>query len=81
MKLTAVEKKMLDALELVRAYLTRKNVDRKEYLDLMETVRNAVQAGRNKFFGCPMGLHSDECTCQENKPGITLHYFKHRKKK
>jgi len=81
MSLTTVEKQMLETLELVQAYLTRKNVDRKEYLDLIAAVRDAVQAGRNKFFGCPMGLHAVDCTCDKEVPGISIHSFRYRKKK
>lgn len=80
MALSLVEKQMLEALETVRDYLTQGLVDRQEYYPIMATVRDAIKAGENKQRGCPSGLHSAECTCKEEKPGINKHYSRYGKR-
>ncbi len=79
MTLTLVESKMLEALELALQYLTRKQVEKGEYLELIAAVRNAVKAGEYKEFGCPSGTHAHECTCTTEKQGISAHYLKYFK--
>lgn len=80
MKLTQVEKKMLDALQIVLGCLTQRYLYRKEFLALMDTVRVAIQAGINKqWAGCESGLHSTDCTCTKNKEGQNFSYWKYDK--
>lgn len=71
MSLTLVEAKLLEALLDVREYLTRRTVNKGEYLELMGIVRKAIKTGENKQHGCFSGLHSDFCTCNEGVPGRT----------
>lgn len=80
MKLSYVENQMLETLRMVLLYLTQKMVNRQEYMNLMDQVKCAIQAGKNKQYGCPTGVHASSCACNENNPKQTLQYLRYGKR-
>ncbi len=79
MILSPIEQEMRDACRLALAYLTRSKVERREYLALMEALRNAVRRADLRELGCPTGTHSSYCTCAGETPGQSVHYLKYVK--
>ncbi len=76
--LSAIELEMREACRLALSYLTQKLVNRKEYLFLMETLRNAVRRADLKESGCPTGTHTSDCTCSPGRVGRSVHAIKYR---
>ncbi len=76
--LSAIELEMREACRLALNYLTRKKVHRKEYLALMEAMRNAVRRADLKESGCPTGTHTADCTCNLERVGVSIRTLKYR---
>lgn len=78
--LNAIELEMREACRLALSYLTRQVVNRKEYLFLMETLRNAVRRADLKESGCPTGTHRSDCTCAPGRVGRNFDALKYRRR-
>lgn len=76
--LGAIELEMREACRLALNYLTRQRVERREYLHLMEALRDAVRRADLKELGCPSGTHTSDCTCDPGRAGRSVHALKYR---
>ncbi len=81
-KLNLIEQECEDVLLEVRDWLavaifTKSR--RQEFIDLMGSIREALDHLNNKKFGCSTGIHSGDCFCEKEKYGKSLGYFKQLK--
>lgn len=78
---THLEARCLDLLVLVAHYLTRNNVKRYEYVDLMGKIRDLISALQARESGCFWGKHFGPCTCRPEKSGehVMTRYYAARR--
>lgn len=51
---------------------------RYQYVELLAQGRDLIVKFENIGFGCPSGLHKDQCTCKPGNPGRTWRTIKER---
>ncbi len=78
--LTLIEQECEDILLRVRDLLgvvIFAKSRRREFIDLMGDIREAIDHLNNKKFGCASGYHAGDCLCQKDERGKSIETIKH----